>query len=176
LKQTDVKSLLETTHFTQEEVEKLFGLFVSFSKDGSSLTNEEFCSMLGLKTSLFVERVFVLLDGDHDGKLTFKEVASILSIFSEKGTLDEKLKFSFKIYDIDGDQYISKEELSKMLVASLMENNLDLPKEYMEQMIDFTFKEGDSDKDGKISFEDYRVMVVTHPNMVGNLTIQTNPK
>jgi serine/threonine-protein phosphatase 2B regulatory subunit len=176
LKQSDIKALLDETHFNGEEIEKLFSLFCAFSTKESSLSKEEFCTVLGLKTSLFVERLFFLLDGNQDGRITFPEFLQGLSVFSEKGTLDEKLKLSFKIYDMDNDSHISKEELSKMLVASLVENSLDLPKDQMDQMIDFTFKEADRDRDGKISFDEYRVLVASHPNILGNLTIQTTFK
>jgi len=56
----------------------------------------------------------------------------------------------------------------------LNENNLGIPSEQLDYLVDATFLEADTDKDGKISFEEYRVLVAKHPTMIGNMTITTN--
>ena len=83
---------------------------------------------------------------------------------------------SFRIYDFDRDGCISKEELYKLLEASLVENSLGIPQEQLGSLVDATFAEADTDGDGKISFEEYRVLVTKHPSMIGNMTITTNIK
>lgn len=62
----------------------------------------------------------------------------------------------------------------KLLEASLVENSLGIPTEQLNSLVDATFAEADTDKDGKISFEEYRVLVTKHPSMIGNMTITTN--
>lgn len=64
----------------------------------------------------------------------------------------------------------------KLLASSLTENNLEIPKDQIDGIVDATFKEADTDKDGKISFDEYRVLVTKHPSMIGNMTITTNIK
>lgn len=63
-----------------------------------------------------------------------------------------------------------------MLEASLVENSLGIPQEQLNSLVDATFAEADTDGDGKISFEEYRVLVTKHPNMISNLTISTKVK
>jgi Ca2+-binding EF-hand superfamily protein len=41
---------------------------------------------------MFVDRMFSLFDANKDTKINFQEFISGLSVFSEKGTMDEKLK------------------------------------------------------------------------------------
>jgi Ca2+-binding EF-hand superfamily protein len=41
---------------------------------------------------MFVDRMFSLFDANKDAKINFQEFISGLSVFSEKGTMDEKLK------------------------------------------------------------------------------------
>eukprot|EP01080_Neovahlkampfia_damariscottae_P002875 gene2875-4718_t len=179
LKKNELKTLIETTHFKQEEIVKLYELYknISSTKDEDGyIDKNDFSNILGLKDSMFVDRMFALFDTNKDSKINFQEFISGLSVFSEKGTMDEKLKFSFKIYDEDGDAFISREELYKLLASSLTENNLEIPKDQIDGIVDATFKEADTDKDGKISFDEYRVLVTKHPSMIGNMTITTNIK
>ena len=75
---------------------------------------------------------------------------------SSKGNKEEKLKFAFKVYDIDRDGYISNGELFivlKMMVGS------NLKDQQLQQIVDKTIMEADLDRDGKISFEEFTKMV-----------------
>jgi len=179
LKKQELRKLVEVTHFDIEEIQKLYEQFRSISssrQDDGVIDKAEFQQALGLKDSLFVDRMFSLFDADTDGTIDFREFICGLSVFCEKGTIDEKLKFSFRIYDFDRDGCISKEELYKLLEASLVENSLGIPQEQLGSLVDATFAEADTDGDGKISFDEYRVLVTKHPSMIGNMTITTNIK
>ncbi|KAL0480677.1 serine/threonine-protein phosphatase 2B regulatory subunit [Acrasis kona] len=178
LKKQELKKLVETTHFDIEEIRKLFEQFKGISssrEDDGVIDKQEFQNALGLKDSLFVDRMFSLFDEDNDGTIDFREFICGLSVFCEKGTIDEKLKFSFRIYDFDNDGCIDKEELFKLLEA-IVQNSLGIPQEQLHSLVDATFAEADTDGDGKISFEEYRVLVTKHPAMIGNMTITTNVK
>jgi serine/threonine-protein phosphatase 2B regulatory subunit len=79
-----------------------------------------------------------------------------LSAFSSKGNKEQKLRFAFKVYDIDRDGYISNGELYivlKMMVGS------NLKDQQLQQIVDKTIMEADLDRDGKISFEEFAKMV-----------------
>ncbi|EFC38422.1 predicted protein [Naegleria gruberi] len=178
-RKNELKKLVEITHFDMDEIMKLYEQFISISssrEDDGVIDKNEFKEALGLKDSLFVDRMFSLFDGDNDGTIDVREFICGLSVFCEKGTIDEKLKFSFRIYDFDKDGCISKEELYKLLEASLVENSLGIPQEQLSSLVDATFAEADTDGDGKISFEEYRVLVTKHPTMIGNMTINTSIK
>lgn len=65
--------------------------------------------------------MIAIFDEDGGGDVDFQEFVSGLSAFSSKGNKDEKLRFAFKVYDIDRDGYISNGELFivlKMMVGS----------------------------------------------------------
>lgn len=66
-------------------------------------------------------RMIAIFDEDGGGDVDFQEFVSGLSAFSSKGNKEEKLRFAFKVYDIDRDGYISNGELFivlKMMVGS----------------------------------------------------------
>mmetsp|Transcript_10869 Transcript_10869/g.19033 ORF Transcript_10869/g.19033 Transcript_10869/m.19033 type:complete len:187 (-) Transcript_10869:337-897(-) len=175
LKRKEIADFLKYTHFTEEDVKKLYGHFRSISgsiADDGLIDKAEFRQALGLPGSLFVDRMFALFDENGDNHINFQEFLVGLSVFCPKGSLEEKLKFSFKIYDFDGDGQISRDELMKMLEASLIENHLNLTPEQINDLVDATFGEADSDGDGKIDFEEYRKMVMKHPMMIRNMTIE----
>ena len=93
---------------------------------------------------------------DGGGDVDFQEFVLGLSAFSAKGHKEEKLKFAFKVYDIDRDGYISNGELFivlKMMVGS------NLKDQQLQQIVDKTIMEADKDGDGKISFEEFTQMV-----------------
>lgn len=109
-----------------------------------------------LTSCLFVIRMIAIFDEDGGGDVDFQEFVSGLSAFSSRGNKEEKLKFAFKVYDIDRDGYISNGELFivlKMMVGS------NLKDQQLQQIVDKTIMEADKDGDGKISFEEFQGMV-----------------
>jgi serine/threonine-protein phosphatase 2B regulatory subunit len=100
--------------------------------------------------------MIAIFDEDGGGDVDFQEFVLGLSAFSSKGNKEEKLKFAFKVYDIDRDGYISNGELFivlKMMVGS------NLKDQQLQQIVDKTIMEADKDGDGKISFEEFTQMV-----------------
>ena len=100
--------------------------------------------------------MIAIFDEDGGGDVDFQEFISGLSAFSSKGNKEEKLRFAFKVYDIDRDGYISNGELFivlKMMVGS------NLKDQQLQQIVDKTIMEADLDHDGKISFEEFTKMV-----------------
>lgn len=100
--------------------------------------------------------MIAIFDDDGSGNVDFQEFVSGLSAFSSKGNKEEKLKFAFKVYDIDRDGYISNGEL--FIVLKMMVGN-NLKDQQLQQIVDKTIMEADLDRDGKISFEEFKKMV-----------------
>ena len=65
---------------------------------------------------------------------------------------ESKLKFAFKIYDMDQDGFISNGELFHVL-KTMVGNNL--TDKQLQQIVDKTILYADKDGDGKISFEEF---------------------
>lgn len=90
------------------------------------------------------------------GTVDFEEFVGGLSAFSSRGGREEKLRFAFKVYDMDRDDYISNGEL--FLVLKMMVGN-NLKDAQLQQIVDKTIMEADKDGDGKLSFEEFSAMV-----------------
>ena len=126
-------------------------------KDGSgTLEKEEFLALPQISSNPLAHRLLAVFDNDGSGDVDFKEFITGLSVFSAKGKKEEKLRFAFKVYDIDRDGYISSGELFLVLKMMVGNNLKDLQ---LQQIVDKTIMEADSDSDGKISFEEFLAMI-----------------
>lgn len=100
--------------------------------------------------------MIAIFDEDGGGDVDFQEFVTGLSAFSSKGNKEEKLRFAFRVYDIDRDGYISNGELFIVLKMMVGNNLKDIQ---LQQIVDKTIMEADQDGDGKISFEEFMHMV-----------------
>ena len=113
--------LKEQTNFTVEELQEWYKEFSSSWPKGA-LTVDEFKKAYSTffplgDASEFAKHVFRVFDQNDDGKLDFREFVCGFSLVL-RGRIEDKLKFSFEIYDINGNGYISREEMSEVLSVS----------------------------------------------------------
>jgi len=73
----------------------------------------------------FVERVFQIFDKDDSGSISFQEFLDAMHQFAGQ-TPDDKIKFLFKVYDIDGkkmaDNFLQKGRKYSTRSLPLQEN------------------------------------------------------
>ena len=93
-----------------------------------------------------------MLDKNKDGNISFLEFVQGLNSLSAGASQEEKLRFAFAIYDINGDGFISNGELF-MVLKMMVGNNLNDVQ--LQQLVDRTIIKADTDFDGKISFEEF---------------------
>lgn len=124
---------------------------------------------------IIVDRLFKLFDEDGNGKLDFSELASGLSVLCG-GSRDSKVQSAFALYDYNNDGYISQEEMTRYLTSVfkvLFETSKDTqnrlgvsPAELGRLTAEQAFLEADSDKDGRLSFDEFHSWYI-QPNVTG---------
>ena len=105
-----------------------------------------------LANNPLVKRVIAVLDKNRDGEISFLEFVQGLNSLSAGASQEEKLRFAFAIYDIDGDGFISNGELFTVLKMMVGSNLTDVQ---LQQLVDRTIIKADKDFDGKISFTEF---------------------
>ncbi|KYQ89745.1 calcium-binding protein [Tieghemostelium lacteum] len=192
--QDKIKQLQEKTNFDKVEATKLYEVFYELSQGGKiplnreqfkqGLTKLESCGLKNLDNTPFSDRLFELLDVNKDNTVDLQEFVGGLSILC-KGSVEEKLELSFKAYDLDGNGYITKNELSQMFQqawisgfkALSIQTNEDVNRDdlnnFSEEMAQI-FAEGafsslDINGDGKLSLSEFKQFALSHPKITATL-------
>lgn len=175
------KQLAKETHFNVDEVYALAELYKSVSnslhQDGVIQKDEFMQALFNMRPgqvgpNLFADRLFLLFDLKQNNIVDFGEFVRSLSVFHPKAPLEEKAQFAFRIYDLDNTGDIQPSEVKRLLVA-LLHNNPDLALDdaTIGQIIDQTFEEADLAKDGRISNDEWHILVKKDPTIVSFMTI-----
>lgn len=102
-----------------DEIRRLGKRFRKLDLDNSgALSVDEFMSLPELTQNPLVQRVIDIFDADGNGEVDFKEFIQGVSQFSVKGDKLSKLRFAFRIYDMDNDGFISNGELFQVRILN----------------------------------------------------------
>jgi Ca2+-binding EF-hand superfamily protein len=111
LKPRDLRELTRTTAFSEQEIKVYHKEFRKRSKSGTMTVNELKKMYSNFfpdgDPSEFAEHTFRIFDQNGDGVLDFHELIVSMAIL-KKGDVNERLKWAFDIYDIDGNGYITR--------------------------------------------------------------------
>ncbi|NXJ76436.1 EFCB1 protein, partial [Trogon melanurus] len=156
-------------HFNKSEAECLIKLFDTLAAKSSSRSaaaglersvfQESLHSAFGLPDGIVADRVFRTFDKNNDSCISVVEWVEGLAVLL-RGTLEEKIKYCFEVYDLNGDGYISRDEMFRMLKNSLIQQpSEEDPDEGIKDLVDIALKKMDYDHDGKLSFMDFEKAV-----------------
>eukprot|EP00256_Glycine_max_P061564 XP_014630787.1 uncharacterized protein LOC100527380 isoform X2 [Glycine max] len=155
--QENTVNLAAETAFTVSEVEALFELFRSIS---SSVVDD------GL-----ISKIFDLFDVKKKGVIDFEDFVRSLNVFHPNASLEDKIAFSFRLYDLHNTGFIERPEVKQMLIALLFESDMKLADDVIETILDKTFVEADLNQDGKIDTEEWETFVKKNPSLLKIMTL-----
>ncbi|XP_010860233.1 PREDICTED: lysophosphatidylcholine acyltransferase 2 isoform X2 [Bison bison bison] len=125
---------------------------IASSSKGGRIGIEEFAEYLKLPVSDVLRQLFALFDRNHDGSIDFREYVIGLAVLCNPANTEEIIQVAFKLFDVDEDGFITEEEFSTILQASLGVPDLDVSGLFKE------IAQGDS-----VSYEEFKSFALKHP-------------
>lgn len=168
------KDLLKNTgkmwHFDQDEVHEIAMIYYKLLKESESgmkdeLPSKNFSNFLhkafGFADDSLIERIFVALDGITT-HVSLKTYLSTMSLYL-RGTMQEKVRYCFKVYDLGGKMEIKRDQMVNLLRRFVYKHQEEDIEESVKDLVDIIIKKIDLDKDGVVSFADYSSSVRKEP-------------
>lgn len=124
----------------------------------------------------FTSLVFKVFDENKDGAIEFEEFIRALSVTS-RGNVEEKLHWAFKLYDLDNDGYITREEMYNIVDAiyqMLGNQSTEQDDDSPQQRVDKIFEQLDKNQDNKLTLEEFMEGSRQDPKIVQALSLYSS--
>ena len=158
---SDLESFQRAQGLNTESLKEMYKRFLESDKDGSGRVDvNEFVRMLRVDRTPFVERLFSMFDSDRTGLIDVKEFIVGMSNVGNEAK-DNKIKFAFTVYDLDGSGFIDAAEMRKIIKATNMSTD-----KQVDRKVEWLMRQCDTDGDGNISFEEFTALSKKFPNIV----------
>ncbi|KAK7861649.1 hypothetical protein R5R35_006566 [Gryllus longicercus] len=157
-----LEDLCRQTKFTRQEIRVMYRGFKQECPEG--VVHEDSFKDIYAKffphgnSSLYAHYVFKAFDVNSNGAISFRDLLVTLSTLL-RGSVYEKLRWTFKLYDINGDGCITRSELGEIVLAihELMgrrAHQVEDDRKCREQA-DRVFRKLDLNQDGVITIEEF---------------------
>merc|ERR1719411_31888 len=139
-----------TTYLTREECESLDKAFAKIDTNNDGLiTSDELKAAVSevADQAKNLEKLMEVADLDGDGKLSYREL-KLITVHTKLKAKEERIWRSFAKFDLNGDGFVSPDELEKVLGKDNEE-----AKEIIQEV--------DVNSDGQISYDEFMAMWYT---------------
>ncbi|XP_041089386.1 calsenilin-like isoform X1 [Polyodon spathula] len=169
------------TKFTKKELQSLYRGFKNECPSG--LVDEETFKMIYCQffpqgdATTYAHFLFNAFDIDRTGSIRFEDFVIGLSVLL-RGSVHEKLKWAFNLYDINKDGYITKEEMLAIMksIYDMMGNYTypsvreDTPFEHVEKF----FQKMDRNQDGVVTIDEFMETCQKDENIMSSMQLFEN--
>ncbi|XP_034961113.1 Kv channel-interacting protein 1 isoform X1 [Zootoca vivipara] len=176
-----LEQLEAQTNFTKKELQVLYRGFKNECPSGA--VNEETFKQIYAQffphgdASMYAHYLFNAFDTAQTGSVKFEDFVTALSILL-RGTVHEKLRWTFNLYDINKDGYINKEEMMDIVKAiyDMMGKYTypvlkdDAPRQHVEVF----FQKMDKNKDGVVTLDEFIESCQEDDNIMRSLQLFEN--
>ncbi|XP_038066613.1 calcineurin B homologous protein 1-like [Patiria miniata] len=165
LQAEEIEQIQKETGFSKRQIVRLYSRFTSLDKsDNGCLSREDLLRIPELAINPLGDRIIHAFFMDNpESKINFRQFMSTLSLFrpikshdkdieNPCNSRDNKLKFAFRMYDLDNSGMVTREELLVILQMMVGSN---ITEEQLGSIADRTIAEADEDNSGAISYENF---------------------
>jgi predicted ferric reductase/Ca2+-binding EF-hand superfamily protein len=139
--------------------------FAELAGPDSRIDAVDFKRCLAVKSPFLAERVLAVFDRNRDGWVTRVEFLHGIPrlLF---GSAHDKLKFAFRLHDLDGDGVIERAEIARMIELGLAEDGTAPDAAAVERFTALLVKAADANQDGCLSFSEFETIAAHHPDVL----------
>ncbi|XP_073998453.1 neuronal calcium sensor 1-like isoform X3 [Rhodnius prolixus] len=174
-----LKSLTRATRFTEQEIKRIYRGFKAECPSG--LVKEDTFRTIysqffpqGANTSQYATYVFHTLDQSNNGTLSFQDFVQGLSVLC-RGSLEERLRWTFSLYDINRDGKITRDELWDVVtsVYNLLGRLSPQPEEEeaLAGKVDLIFQRMDLNKDGVVTLDEFLESCISDETITRSMAV-----
>lgn len=164
-----IMKIQKQVHFSIPEVQTLIILYYKIVKDERQkmMTKDQFLEILhctlDMTDTFMTDIVLTAVNKKSSNNISEELWLKTLSLFL-RGTMEEKIKFCYTVYDIQGTGKLGKEIMFTYLKYSILSSSAEIfDEESVRDLLDVIMKKMDVDRDGRISYEDYKTTVMKQP-------------
>ncbi|BES92263.1 Hypothetical protein NTJ_05073 [Nesidiocoris tenuis] len=166
----DFDLLKGKTSFDDWELSCVLHIFYKLTRKGPlsrGLFRQFMHNVFGMSRADMVDRIYAVLDEPTRfvSGLKAKNFVRLMSIYC-RGTLDEKIHFVFRVYDLLCLGYIGRDTMVKLLVPTLIGGQKHENVETAIDMADLLMRRFDQDRDGRLSYEEYATEIRKAPDLL----------
>ncbi len=149
----EIEEICECTKLSQTEVKNLYLRFLRLDKSRTGKLNVDSLMMIPeLAMNPLAPRLTAIF-----AESNFRQFAELIAVFSHRAEPQTKRDFLFRVYDIDGDGVIGRDDLTQVMQLLLGEH--DDEGELLKRVVDDIFKHADKNGDGVISPDEFDEVV-----------------
>lgn len=160
LQESEIEDVQKESGFSRNQIVRLYSRFTHLDKGNNGyLTREDFLRIPELAINPLGDRIVHAFFLESTEGVNFRQFMQTLARFRPLtkhenivNSREEKLRFAFKMYDLDGDDRISRQELLAVLHMMVGAN---ISEEQLGSIADRTISEADVNDDGTITFDEY---------------------
>lgn len=177
-----LEDLCRQTKFTRQEIRVMYRGFKQECPEG--VVQEDAFRDIYSKffphgnVNLYAHYVFKAFDVNCNGAISFRDLLVTLSTLL-RGSIYEKLRWTFKLYDINGDGCITRAELGEIVLAvhELIGRKVHQVEEERKarDQLDHVFRKLDINQDGVITLEEFIESCLKDDKIVQSLRVFDGP-
>lgn len=163
LEESEIEEIQKETGFSASQIKRLYSRFSNLDKENKArLSPEDLKRIPELAINPLSDRIIEsFFTSDNEEGINFKDFVHVLARFRRAdndksvcplNTREHKMRYAFKMYDVDNTGRISKQNVESILNLMVGSNKSGAQ---LTAIADRTMMEADEDKDGFLSFEEF---------------------
>ncbi|HUX22860.1 MAG TPA: ferric reductase-like transmembrane domain-containing protein, partial [Spirochaetia bacterium] len=167
------KKRKKLSRLDQEFLDHIRGLYQKESGEQGRLGPAQLKRLLRIEDSYLARRIFAVLDRGGAGFIKQSDfLGTVISLIL--GDNESKLKFVFDLHDANCDGFIDRNEMKRMLDASLRQNEISVLPAEKRELCKAIYRKAVGGLNKRIAFTDFKKLVRLYPEiqreMIGSIS------